>query len=79
MDRGPWQATVHRVARVGHDLATKPPSPYVLTYICLYRYTDTGNMVYLKKNTVYLKMTNSGKQFASVTLRVRETGFLKCW
>ena len=25
MDRGVWQATVHRVGRVGHDLATKPP------------------------------------------------------
>ena len=25
MDRGTWQATVHGVARVGHDLATKPP------------------------------------------------------
>ena len=25
MDRGPWQATVHGVARVGHNLATKPP------------------------------------------------------
>ena len=24
MDRGAWQATVHGVARVGHDLATKP-------------------------------------------------------
>ena len=24
-DRGAWQATVHGVARVGHDLATKPP------------------------------------------------------
>ena len=23
MDRGTWQATVHGVARVGHDLATK--------------------------------------------------------
>ena len=23
MDRGAWQATVYRVARVGHDLATK--------------------------------------------------------
>ena len=22
---GAWQATVHGVARVGHDLATKPP------------------------------------------------------
>ena len=25
MDRGAWQATGHRVARVEHDLATKPP------------------------------------------------------
>ena len=24
MDRGALQATVHEVARVGHDLATKP-------------------------------------------------------
>ena len=25
MDRGAWQATVHGVARIGHDLETKPP------------------------------------------------------
>ena len=25
MDRGTWRATVHGVARVGYDLATKPP------------------------------------------------------
>ena len=25
MGRGAWQATVHEVARVRHDLATKPP------------------------------------------------------
>ena len=25
MDRGAWQATVHEVSRVGHDLVTKPP------------------------------------------------------
>ena len=25
--RGAWRATVHGVARVGHDLATKPPPP----------------------------------------------------
>ena len=29
MDRGAWQATVHGVARVRHDLATKPPWPYL--------------------------------------------------
>ena len=27
MDRGAWWATVHGVARVGHDLATKRPPP----------------------------------------------------
>ena len=27
MNRGAWQATVHGVARVGHDLATKPQPP----------------------------------------------------
>ena len=26
MDRGVWQATVHGIARVRHDLATKPPN-----------------------------------------------------
>ena len=27
MDRGAWQATVHGVSRVGHDLVSKPPPP----------------------------------------------------
>ena len=31
MDREAWQATVHGVTRVGHDLATKPP-PLVWLY-----------------------------------------------
>ena len=25
MDKGAWRATVHGIAGVGHDLATKPP------------------------------------------------------
>ena len=29
MDRGAWQATVHGITKVGHDLVTKPP-PAVL-------------------------------------------------
>ena len=30
VDRGAWKATVHGVARVGHNWATKPsPPPYV--------------------------------------------------
>ena len=28
MDRGAWQATGHGVARVGHDLVTKPSSTW---------------------------------------------------
>ena len=28
MDKGVWWATVHGVARVGHNLVTKPPPPY---------------------------------------------------
>ena len=32
-NRGPWQATVHGFAKVGHDLVTKPPPPKLL-----YRY-----------------------------------------
>ena len=31
MDRGTWQATVHGVAIVSHNLATKPP-PHSLIY-----------------------------------------------
>ena len=27
MDRGAWQAIVHEIARVGHDLVTKPSPP----------------------------------------------------
>ena len=33
MDRGAWQATVHGVTRVGHNLATKSPRNLVLFYI----------------------------------------------
>ena len=33
MDRGAWRATVHGVARVRHDLVTKPAPPYsIYTY-----------------------------------------------
>ena len=31
MDRGAWQNIVHGVARVRHDLATKPPLPCDVT------------------------------------------------
>ena len=46
MDRGAWWATVHGVARVGHDLVTKPPPPpycifsILLTLALLYHFTS---------------------------------------
>ena len=39
MDRGAWQAIVHGVSLVGHNLATKPP--YIHTYVYTYMYTYT--------------------------------------
>ena len=30
MDRGVWWATVHAVAKVGHDLASEPPQMMAL-------------------------------------------------
>ena len=33
IDRGAWRAIVHGVARVGHDLATKPPPQHLLIYL----------------------------------------------
>ena len=50
-DRGAWQTTVHGVARVGPNLATKPPSGHKkdLTfrnennYIQGYKYVDGNN------------------------------------
>ena len=36
MDGGAWQAAVHGIARVGHDLATKlPPYAYKYNWITL--------------------------------------------
>ena len=32
MDRGAWRATVHEIARVGHNLAIKPP-PLFMYYL----------------------------------------------
>ena len=42
MDRGAWKATVHGIARVGHDLATKPPPSYIQQYhrVGLYRTSE---------------------------------------
>ena len=36
MDSGAWQATVHGVIRVGHNLVTKPPPPQPLLQFITY-------------------------------------------
>ena len=36
MDRGAWQASAHGVTRVGHNLATQPPPPYVYMHKYIY-------------------------------------------
>ena len=33
MDRGAWQATVHGIARIRHNLVTKPPPELVYTIV----------------------------------------------
>ena len=45
MDRGAWRATVHGVARVGHDLATKPP-PYIYTHGYIYMKTQANKRLF---------------------------------
>ena len=39
MDRGAWQATVHGVARVEHNLAAKPPPPQHLINVCVLKFS----------------------------------------
>ena len=45
MDRGAWRASVHGVARVGHDLATKPP-PYIYTHGYIYMKTQANKRLF---------------------------------
>ena len=52
MDRGTWQATVHAVARVGDDLATKPPPPprYIEIFLSFFHFE-----VFLQRSVVFCK------------------------
>ena len=45
---GAWQATVHGVTRVGHDVATKPP-----IYQCLLQFWGGVDLKYLKLNPTH--------------------------
>ena len=35
MDRGAWQATVHGIARVRHNLGSKPPPLITILHMCV--------------------------------------------
>ena len=39
MGRGAWWAAVHGVARLGHDLVTKPPPPWLMYNIIFQVYS----------------------------------------
>ena len=45
VDRGAWKSTVHGVARVGHNLATKLPPPFVLLTSLFYRFIKLLNIL----------------------------------
>ena len=45
MDRGAWQATVHGVAKVRHDLTTKPPPPQGMDFGFLLHLLCVGQVV----------------------------------
>ena len=51
MDRGAWQAVVHGVARVGHDLATKPLP---------YRENDKENRENINDFQIWVKKRSGG-------------------
>ena len=61
MDRGAWQATVHGLARVGHDLATKPHITTLAlsfsSYISVCVYLNCWTISY--KNDAYLSLNAS--------------------
>ena len=42
--KGAWQATDHGVARVGHNLVTKPPSSWSNSHICTWLLDQTKNI-----------------------------------
>ena len=69
MDRGAWPATVHGVARAGHDLATKDiyNSIYYLqgTY---FKYKDTNRLKLQAWKKIYYANDNQKKAGMSILI-----------
>ena len=59
MDKGDWQATVHGVARVRHDLATKLP-PHILYFsqVCGMGITSP----YINERSVFQKVKHIAQE-----------------
>ena len=61
MDRGAWQTTVHGVARVRHDLVTKPPVETWLKKPTLWKaivFRDGGHILSRYPQTIYYTVGN---------------------
>ena len=54
MDQGAWQATIHGVPRIGHDLVTKLPPPFAIT--------ASLQILHLNEHCVELKIPWSGQR-----------------
>ena len=54
MDRGTWQATIHEVTRVRHDLLTKPPQIMKQDYL-YHNYKITVNLNGVSRVCVHVK------------------------
>ena len=66
MVRGAQQATVHEPARVGHNLATKPPPPYIYSDFSQTPVFSLENLVIL----VFTKLKRHYHQWHIVTNQV---------
>ena len=68
MNRGAWQATVHGVTRVRHNLVTKPPPPQKQRDLA-HAITENNKSLDLQGNQAEGVLYYSGKSQTSVPLR----------
>ena len=62
MVRGAWQVTVHNIARVEHDLATKPPPPPhdpAIPFLGIYPKKNHNSKRYMHPNVNYSTIHNN--------------------
>ena len=60
-DRGAWQAIVHGVTRVGHDLVTKPPQGYIVPNSNIANIYNNSKWSIICKYSVSLRCTPETK------------------